>query len=198
MTEMGWGGGVECAAHRGFHLREADLYVEIADPVTGAPCEKGEQGEVVFTTLNRRGMPLIRYRTGDVAGFRTTPCPCGTVLRTLAPVDCRLGAGIEIAAGVKLSMAQLDEALFPISGIVDFSAEITRRAGVLRLSVDVVHNGEGTRQELSGAVAETLAAIPSIETALGSGTLKMGDIRVREMETFPLAFRKRQITAVQE
>ena len=63
-TEMGLGGGVECAAHRGYHLREADLYFEIVDPLTGEHVEDGEFGEVVFTTLTREGMPLIRYRMG--------------------------------------------------------------------------------------------------------------------------------------
>ena len=61
MTEMGLGGGVECQARRGYHLREADLYFEIVNPQTEMPVVEGETGEVVFTTLTRRGMPLIRY-----------------------------------------------------------------------------------------------------------------------------------------
>lgn len=69
MTEMGYGGGVECQAHFGYHMREADLFFEIVDPQTGKPVEEGTPGEVVFTTLTRRGMPLIRYRTGDISRF---------------------------------------------------------------------------------------------------------------------------------
>ena len=86
MTEMGFGGGVECEARNGYHLREADLYIEIVDPETGRSVSQGDPGEVVFTTLTRRGMPLIRYRTGDVSRFVPGPCPCGTVLKTLARV----------------------------------------------------------------------------------------------------------------
>ncbi len=59
MTEMGLGGGVECAARQGYHLREADMYFEIVDPETGDPLPDGQYGELVFTTLTRQGMPLI-------------------------------------------------------------------------------------------------------------------------------------------
>ena len=82
-TEMGFGGGIECEARKGYHLREADLYIEIVDPETGKSVSEGEAGEVVFTTLTRRGMPLIRYRTGDLSRFVPGDCPCGTVLKTL-------------------------------------------------------------------------------------------------------------------
>ena len=68
-TEMGLGGGVECSAHRGCHLREADLFFEVINPLTGEPAPEGEYGEVVFTTLTRKGMPLIRYRMDDQSRF---------------------------------------------------------------------------------------------------------------------------------
>ena len=80
MTEMGLGGGVECEALDGYHLREGDLYFEVVDHETGEVCPDGAIGEVVFTTLNRRGMPLIRYRTGDIARIIPEPCPCGSSL----------------------------------------------------------------------------------------------------------------------
>ena len=57
--------------------------------------EIGEMGEVVFTTLSRRGMPLIRYRTGDLSRFLPEPCPCGTVLKTLETVKGRISGQIE-------------------------------------------------------------------------------------------------------
>ncbi len=79
-TEMGFGGGVECLACSGYHVREADLYFEIVDPNSGGTVPQGELGEITFTTLTRRGMPLLRYRTGHFARFLTEPCLCGTVL----------------------------------------------------------------------------------------------------------------------
>ena len=122
MTEMGFGGGVECEARVGYHMREADLYFEIIDPETGLPVEEGETGEVVFTTLTRRGMPLIRYRTGDLSRFISEICPCGTVLKTMAQVKERINGRIELEPGKLLTMADLDEALFRIPDFVDFSA----------------------------------------------------------------------------
>lgn len=88
-TEMGFGGGVECQAFSGYHLREADLYFEIVDPDSGLPLRPGELGEIVFTTLTRKGMPLVRYRTGDVARFLDEPCSCGSRLRRMEKVRGR-------------------------------------------------------------------------------------------------------------
>lgn len=89
MTEMGLGCAVSCEHQRGCHIREADILIEIIDPDTGSPLPDGEWGEVVFTTLTRRAMPFIRYRTGDFSRFIPGPCPCGTQLRTLAHVGDR-------------------------------------------------------------------------------------------------------------
>ena len=86
-TEMGFGGGVECQACNGHHLREADLYFEIIDPESGQPIPQGALGEIIVTTLTRKGMPLVRYRTGHLARFLTEPCPCGTVLRRMGKVN---------------------------------------------------------------------------------------------------------------
>ena len=89
MTEMGLGCAVSCEHQRGYHIREADILIEIIDPETGRVLPDGEYGEVVFTTLTRCAMPLIRYRTGDFSRFIPEPCPCGTLLRTLAHVGDR-------------------------------------------------------------------------------------------------------------
>lgn len=86
MTETGYGGGVECAARSGYHLREADLLVEIVDPLTGRGLPDGEVGEIVVSTLTGRGQPLVRYRTGDAARMLPGPCPCGSPLRRLGPI----------------------------------------------------------------------------------------------------------------
>ncbi len=90
MTETGFGGGVECAAHDGHHLREAEFLVEIVDPLSAAPLAPGEQGEIVLSSLDRRGMPLVRYRTGDAGRILPGPCACGSPLRRLGPVAGRI------------------------------------------------------------------------------------------------------------
>ena len=66
-NECGCGIASECIHQNGLHISEADFWIEIVDPETGEPLEDGQEGEVVITTLSRRGMPLVRYRIGDLA-----------------------------------------------------------------------------------------------------------------------------------
>ena len=103
-TEMGLGGGVDCRTHTGYHLREADFYFEIVDPLTGIPVSDGESGEVVFSTLTRTAMPLIRYRTGDVSPLRAwTPAPAGPLSgewRT-SIIECREPSTCPVATRTK-------------------------------------------------------------------------------------------------
>jgi phenylacetate-CoA ligase len=133
-TEMGLGGGVECEAHRGYHLREADLYFEVVDPQTGVPLPDGEYGEVVFSTLTRRGMPLIRYRMGDRSRFLTGECPCGSTLRSLETVCGRFSGFIPIGDGV-LRLPDFDEALFQVPGLLNFSVTVLGTPGRERILI---------------------------------------------------------------
>ncbi len=89
MTEMGLGCAVSCGRGKGYHVREADLYIEIIDPETGRETPDGEEGEIVFTTLTRKGMPFIRYRTGDRSRWIKESCPCGSLLKRLDKVGER-------------------------------------------------------------------------------------------------------------
>ncbi len=141
MTEMGYGGGVECAALSGYHLRECDLYMEIIDPETGQAQKDGEYGEVVFTTFNREAMPLIRYRTGDIARIKTEACKCGTFLRTMETLLGRQVNTIFIGNNIKLHLRQLDEIILAVPFVMDFIASYSK-AGVLELKVQIIKANE--------------------------------------------------------
>jgi phenylacetate-CoA ligase len=79
MTETG-PLGIECQQKpAGLHLLENSCLVEVIDPATGSPVERGETGELVLTNLERWGSPLLRYRTGDLVRVDPNPCPCGCV-----------------------------------------------------------------------------------------------------------------------
>ncbi len=121
MTEMGYGGGVECECLGGYHLRENHLYFEIIDSVTGKRVSDGEYGEVVFTTLNRQAMPLIRYKTGDTARFVTKPCGCGTFLRTMEKVRGRMENNV-IINGHEMSLRALDEIILREERVLNYHA----------------------------------------------------------------------------
>ena len=64
---VGPGVAAECEARDGLHVNEDHFLVEVVDPETGEPLPEGEEGELVFTTLTKEALPLIRYRTGDIA-----------------------------------------------------------------------------------------------------------------------------------
>jgi len=169
MTEMGLGGGVECQARRGYHLREADLYMEVIDPINGRTVSEGKYGEVVFTSLTRRGMPLIRYRTGDISRFIPGDCPCGTVLRTLEKVRGRISNRVDLGDGHCLTMADLDEALFPIDGVWNFTASLSREGERDILHVEVW----GTGETKVPVVQQAVEAIPEVRAARESGRLEV-------------------------
>lgn len=80
MTELGLANAIECAEQNGFHLNNPDFLVEIIDPKTGKQLLPGEEGELVVTTLRRKCMPLIRYRTRDITTLIDEPCTCGACL----------------------------------------------------------------------------------------------------------------------
>jgi phenylacetate-coenzyme A ligase PaaK-like adenylate-forming protein len=121
MTEMGFGGAIDCDAGAGQHAREPDLLFEVVDPATGAPLPAGAWGEVCFTTLTREGMPLIRYRTGDVSRLLPGACPCGGEALRLDYVRGRAREAVRLAGG-PLRMPDLDEAVFALPQVMDFRA----------------------------------------------------------------------------
>jgi phenylacetate-coenzyme A ligase PaaK-like adenylate-forming protein len=177
MTEMGLGGAVDCRARCGCHIREADLYFEIIDPDTARPVPDGQAGEVVFTTLTRSGMPLIRYRSGDLARFIPEPCPCGTVLKRLEWVKGRLADRADVGGEQQLSMADLDEALFPLPGLLNFRATLAGENGRDILQVSLLTQG-GPAEKLCRSAREALETIPVIQKALRSGEFRIGPFTV--------------------
>ena len=125
MTEMGYGGALECQAHQGMHIRENDLYVEVVDSNSGKKLPDGSFGEMVITTLTRRGMPLIRYRTGDRARILGGICPCGSVLKRLDGADGRLDAVFD--------WKKLDDVIFSDEAVVDYDVYWDENRGLLHI-----------------------------------------------------------------
>ena len=172
MTETGLGCAVECAALSGYHIREADFYVEIVDPVTGRVCPDGQTGEIVFTTLTRRGMPLIRYRTGDICHFMTEPCPCGTALKRLGRVSGRFEGRVPVGRGHVLTIPDLDEALFPIPGLINYTAELVRGDEKDQLLLSLC-TGTVDGCDLANVARRAATAVPAVHEAVTEGSLEV-------------------------
>jgi phenylacetate-coenzyme A ligase PaaK-like adenylate-forming protein len=169
MTEMALGGAVDCEAHEGCHVREPDLLLEIIDPATGEPAPPGSLGEIVFTTLTRRAMPLIRYRTGDISRVRPGRCACGSSLLRLERLRARRTA-LRLPGGVTL--CDLDEALFAIPNVIDFSA--AARPGRASTRLSVVIRALGVRRDVGAERAlDAIEAIPVLRRAHRNGELEV-------------------------
>lgn len=161
-TESGLGGGVECSCHDGCHLRESDLLVEIVDPVSGIPVTDGEVGELVITTLGRQAMPLIRYRTGDLASLERSRCSCGGITARLKNIRGRKDACLPTGGGVICS-SELDDALYPVAGLLDYRAML---ADGTAEKLDIRYCGPAG---LEAAIRRALAAVPPLSAGLALG-----------------------------
>jgi phenylacetate-coenzyme A ligase PaaK-like adenylate-forming protein len=157
-TEMGYGGALECELQNGLHIRETDLYFEIIDPQSGRVLPRGAEGEVVFTTLSRRGMPLIRYRTGDFAAFIPGKCGCGQLSTRITSPWRRCGGAMRLRDRF-VTMPELDEILFSDRQVMDYSAsvmEASENEASLKLLVWTLeedrHWGSALRNRLSSVL----------------------------------------------
>jgi phenylacetate-CoA ligase len=86
------GPGVSCEcleAQAGLHVNEDHFLVEVVDPDSGQPVPDGDRGELVFTTLTKEAMPVVRYRTGDIASLDRSACVCGRTLARMSKVTGR-------------------------------------------------------------------------------------------------------------
>ena len=165
MTEMGLGGGVDCEAHAGYHMRESELLIEIIDSAGTEPVAPGELGEVVFTTLNRHGMPLIRYRTGDISRQLPGPCKCGSPLTRLERLVRRASGGIRLGRagqGEVLQIGLLDETIFAVEGVADFDATfLPGESPILKVSVSRADAAVAAEQ-LGRSVSAALERMPQL------------------------------------
>ena len=119
MTETGGVGttGMDCEAHDGIHVWEDQYITEIINPITGESVKDGEIGEIVFTSLTRNAIPIIRFRTGDLTRILTRQkCSCG---RTCLKIDRITGRRDDmlIVKGVNFFPKQVEQALMEIPGV---------------------------------------------------------------------------------
>ncbi len=111
---MGPGVACDCEYHKGLHICEDNFLPEIIDPETLEPIGEGKTGELVFTTLNKEGLPLIRYRTKDLTSITYDKCECG---RTSARISKFTGRSDDmlIIRGVNVFPSQIEAALLEMS-----------------------------------------------------------------------------------
>ena len=117
LTEIaGPGVAFECSAKEGMHINEDHVIAEIVDPVTGEPLPYGESGELVFTTITKTGMPMIRYRTHDICVLDDSKCSCGRTHVRMSRITGRTDDMLVIR-GVNVFPSQIEEVLLKIPGV---------------------------------------------------------------------------------
>ncbi len=170
MSELyGPGVAVECEEQYGLHIWSDEFLVETIDPESGEPLPPGTRGELVFTMLTREAMPLLRYRTKDLARVDWTPCPCGRshprILRVTGRSDDML-----IVGGVNVFPSQIEEVLMKVPELGEQYQIIVDRQPLDRLTVRVEAQDrvfamtEADQAELRDRVVERLLAVLGIKT----------------------------------
>ena len=134
MTEIG-AYGFECESQAGVHINEDEFIPEVIDPVTLQPAERGERGELVLTNLGRLGMPLIRYRTGDLVVLSRQPCACGR--KSARMVGGILGRTDDMITvrGVNLFPSAVENIIRRHPEVVEFSIEVSPRRQMQELAL---------------------------------------------------------------
>jgi phenylacetate-CoA ligase len=127
-TEVGaW--AFDCQAEDGaIHLNELEFIFDVIDPMTSKSVDEGVRGELVITSLGRMGMPVLRYRTGDLVELTTEPCACGRrVARIKGGVLGRADDMLTVR-GVNLYPSAIDNLIRAIPAIIEYEVEIRRVA----------------------------------------------------------------------
>ncbi len=163
---IGPGVSGECAARRGMHIAEDHFAVECLDPVTLRPVPDGQPGELVFTALTKEALPLLRYRTRDLACLDRRPCACG---RTGARMGRVIGRSDDmlIVRGVNLFPSQVEEALLRVDGAAPHYLIEVSRPGALD---DAVVKVEVRPQELSDEMRRMVELRDRIDREIQSVT----------------------------
>ena len=164
---VGPGVAMECECQSGPHIFEDWFYPEIINVKTGKPCADGVEGELVLTTLGKKAMPMLRYRTRDITTLTSEQCPCGRTLRRIKRIG-RRSDDMFIIRGVNVFPSQIETALLQVEGALPhYQIILTRDRGLDEIEVQV----EVTAEVLSdtvGAMEQLEQAISkSIETTLG-------------------------------
>jgi len=120
LTELcGPGVSVECSEHNGLHIWEDHFLIETVDPKTGDVLPAGEEGELVFTTLTKTGLPILRFRTRDISVIENEQCACGRTHSRMLRVTGR-SDDMLIIRGVNVFPSQIE---YVIMGFPELEAQ---------------------------------------------------------------------------
>ncbi len=190
---MGPGVAFECPEQNGLHIWEDYFIVEIIDPVTLEPVPDGQLGELVLTTINREGMPLLRYRTRDLTRILPGDCPCGRHHKRLARLQGR-SDDMMILKGVNIFPIQIEKILlgFPELGTdylitletLESGDAMTVDVELARLDTDDYTQLQALTKEITRQLKDEILITPKVRL-VKKGSLGASDekkaVRVKDL-----------------
>lgn len=124
---MGPGVSGDCEFRTGMHINEDHFFAETINSKTGEPLPKGEQGELVVTTLTKEGIPMLRYRTKDITQITYEPCKCGRTFARMSKIKGRSDDMLKIR-GVNVFPSQIESVLMAFEEIAPHYQLVVTRA----------------------------------------------------------------------
>ncbi|MCB2227248.1 MAG: phenylacetate--CoA ligase [Desulfarculaceae bacterium] len=169
----GPGVAMECPEQNGLHLWEDAFLLEVVDPESLEPVPEGQVGELVLTTLRRKAMPLIRYRTRDLAAVLPGPCPCGRTHRRISRIAGR-SDDMFIIKGVNVYPMQVEAVLmgFVEAGnnyVIVLEGDESGARMTLRVELSAEAGGMGADQRealgrrIAGRLRDEILVTPRVE-----------------------------------
>ena len=160
---MGPSVSYECDAQHGSHINEDHFFPEIIDPATLEPLPYGQKGELVFTTLTKEGMPLLRYRTRDLCSLMDGPCECGRTNIRMSAIEGR-SDDMLIIRGINVFPSQVESVVLTMEEIAPRYMLIVDRVN----NLDTLMVQVELRQEYFNATMDTPAAIDELSKKLAA------------------------------
>ena len=171
MTEMGLATTIECRAHDGLHVNDADFLAEIIDPETGEHVGNREEGELIWTSLSFQGSPLVRYRSYDISKMIEPPCGCGiNAVGKIGKIKGRLDMQTKVGFGEKVYPLLFDEAVLSVRGVLGYQLFIEKAGYKDRLRFKVEYLGD--KEEGRKGVEEALHKVDEIRSGLDNDLIE--------------------------
>ncbi|WP_312889076.1 phenylacetate--CoA ligase PaaK [Desertibacillus haloalkaliphilus] len=186
---MGPGVAVEChEAQDGLHIADDHFLIEVINPDTLEPVAEGEDGELVFTSLTKEALPIIRYRTGDIASITREKCACGRTTTKMTRVKGRIDDML-IIRGVNVFPSEIEYYLLQIDELVpQYQIHLTKKGSLDNVELHVEMSEEFYQKASSqGNLEEEIVSglKKKIQHSMKTNCLVTMDIHIHQPKSLP-------------